>query len=72
MVPGHLVSGIVHKHDVIPLADSKGVITIGIIGKDPFGDAFGPIEGRQVKNRTVVVKRFKDFKELIGSAGWTS
>ena len=50
-------------------ADSKGVITIGIIGKDPFGDAFGPIEGRQVKNCRVVVKRFKDFKELTRSAG---
>ena len=51
------------------VADSNDVITIGIIGKDPFGDAFDPIEGRKVKNRRVAVKRFKGFKELTGSAG---
>jgi len=51
------------------VADSKDVITIGIIGKDPFGNAFDPIEGKQVKNCRVVVKRFKGFKELTGSAG---
>lgn len=50
-------------------ADSSNVITIGIIGKDPFGKAFDPIEGRKVKNRRVAVKRFKGFKELTGSAG---
>jgi len=50
-------------------ADNNSIITIGIIGKDPFGDAFDPIEGRKVKNRKLVVKRFKGFQELTRSAG---
>jgi hypothetical protein len=39
-------------------------IIIGVIGKDPFGDAFEPIKGKQVNNRQVVVKRFKGFEEF--------
>ena len=50
-------------------ADNNDVITIGIIGKDPFGKTFDPIEGRKVKNCKVAVKRFKGFKELTRSAG---
>ena len=50
-------------------ADKNDVITIGIIGKDPFGDAFDGIEDKKVKNHKIVVKRFKNFKELAGPDG---
>ena len=46
------------------MADSNEPIIIGIIGKDPFGDAFEPIKDKPVKDRKVVIKRFKGFKEL--------
>lgn len=45
-------------------ADSNKPVTIGIIGKDPFGDAFGPLKDKKVKGRSVVIKRFKSFEEL--------
>ncbi len=38
-------------------------ITIGIIGKNPFGDAFGPIENQIVKDRILVIKYFSGFSE---------
>jgi len=46
------------------VADSNEPITIGIIGKDPFGKAFEPLKGRQAKGRKVVVKRIKGFEGL--------
>jgi hypothetical protein len=46
------------------LADSNKPITIGIIGNDPFGNAFEPIESKKVKGRAVVIKRFKSFEDL--------
>jgi hypothetical protein len=46
------------------VADSNEPITIGIIGKDPFGNAFEPLKGRQAKGRKVVVKRIKGFERL--------
>jgi hypothetical protein len=39
-------------------------IIIGIIGKDPFGNAFDPVKDKQAKDRKVVVKRFKGFEDL--------
>jgi len=39
-------------------------IIIGIIGKDPFEDAFDPVKDKQAKGRKVVVKKFKGFEEL--------
>ena len=33
-------------------ADSNEPITIGIIGNDPFGNAFEPIKDKKVKERT--------------------
>lgn len=44
-------------------ADGNEPIIIGIIGKDPFGDAFKPIENKQIKDREVIVKRFKRLEE---------
>lgn len=39
-------------------------IIIGIIGKDPFGNAFDPVKDKQAKDRKVVVKRFKGLEDL--------
>jgi len=50
------------------IADSNEPITIGIIGKDPFGNAFVPLKGRQAKGRKVVVKRIKGFEGLKKSS----
>jgi len=44
--------------------DGNEPIIVGIIGKDPFGELFEPIEDKPVKGRKVVVKRFKGLKEL--------
>ncbi len=45
-------------------ADSNKPVIIGIIGEDPFGNAFEPIKDKKVKGRSVVIKRFKSFEEL--------
>jgi len=46
-------------------ADSNEPITIGIIGNDPFGDAFESIKDKKVKGgRGVIIKRFKSFEDL--------
>jgi len=39
-------------------------IVLGIIGKDPFGNAFEPVKDKQIKDRKVVVKRLKSVAEL--------
>jgi len=44
--------------------DAKSPITIGIIGKDPFGKAFEPVKDKPVKNKKVVIRRFKGYREL--------
>ncbi len=46
------------------LPDSNEPIIIGIIGKDPFGDAFEPIKDKSVKERNVIIQRFKGLEEL--------
>ena len=40
------------------ITDSGKFITIGIIGSDPFGDAFKPIEGEAINRRQIVIKYF--------------
>jgi hypothetical protein len=45
-------------------SDSNEPIIIGIIGKDPFGRVFEPIKNKKVKNRIVVIKRFKSFESI--------
>ena len=50
------------------VSDANEPITIGIIGKDPFGKAFEPVKDKKVKDRKVVIKRFKGFEELNKSA----
>lgn len=49
-------------------ANTNELITIGIIGKDPFGNAFEPIKDKPVKGRKVVVKWFKGLEELEKSS----
>jgi len=50
------------------VSDVNEPIVIGIIGKDPFGKAFEPIKDKKVKNRKVIIRRFKGFEELKKSA----
>jgi hypothetical protein len=50
-------------------AGSDNTINIGIIGEDPFEDAFEPIKDKRIKGRNVVIKRFKSIKELKKNGG---
>ena len=45
--------------------DTAKPITIGIIGKDLFGDAFEPVKGKPVRGRKIVVKQFGEFRRLV-------
>ncbi|MDD5327386.1 MAG: YfiR family protein [Phycisphaerae bacterium] len=45
-------------------ADNNQPLTIGIVGKDPFGDAFEPIKDKKVKDRSVLIKRFNSLEDL--------
>ena len=44
--------------------DQNEPVIIGIIGKDPFGDSFGPITGKQIKGKKSLVVRFEGFEQL--------
>ncbi|MBN2181147.1 MAG: YfiR family protein [Sedimentisphaerales bacterium] len=39
-------------------------IIIGILGQDPFGDAFEPVAGKQIKGRKSLIKRIEGIKKL--------
>jgi hypothetical protein len=41
-----------------------GTITIGIVGENPFGTALDPLNGKQVKGRTLALKQITDTKDL--------
>lgn len=49
-------------------ADSNEPMTIGIIGKDPFGGSFEVLRNKLVRNRKIVTKRFKSFPEVKKSS----
>ncbi len=49
-------------------ADSNEPMTIGVIGKDPFGKSFEVLRDKLVRNRKIVTKRFKGFEELKQSS----
>lgn len=49
--------------------DAKKPILIGVIGKDPFGSAFGPLEGKEVRDRPVVIKRFEGLEAPVRTDG---
>jgi hypothetical protein len=38
------------------IADDNEPVIIGIIGQDPFENAFDPIKDKQAKNRKVIIK----------------
>lgn len=42
---------------------SNELITIGIIGSDPFGKVFEPLKDKQAKSKKVLIKRFVSLKE---------
>jgi hypothetical protein len=44
--------------------DPNTPLTIGIIGQDPFKDAFGPLQGKEARDRKVIIQRFEGFVEL--------
>jgi len=46
------------------LADVNEPIIIGIIGKDSFSDIFEALEDKKIKNKMVIVQKFKGFEEL--------
>lgn len=43
---------------------AQKIITIGIVGSDPFGDSIKKIEDKKVKDRTIVIKRFAGAKSI--------
>ena len=45
------------------VTDSNELITIGIIGSDPFGQAFEPLKNKQAKDKKVLIKQFVSLKE---------
>ena len=46
------------------MASNGNQIIIGIIGKDPFGDAADIFKDKKVEERNVVVKRFEGIEQL--------
>ena len=46
------------------VAESNEPVIIGIVGKDPFGNAFAPVKDKEDKGRKVLIKRFKPIEEL--------
>jgi hypothetical protein len=44
--------------------DANTPLVIGIIGQDPFQDAFEPLQEKEAKDRKVVIQRFEGFVEL--------
>ena len=39
------------------------IITVGIIGKNPFGQAFDPVKDKKIKDRKLVVKQFPGLEQ---------
>lgn len=50
------------KQDV---SEAEKPILIGIIGKDPFGAAFEPLKNKEVRDRSVAIKRFKGLETPV-------
>jgi len=46
------------------MADDNEPIIVGIIGSDPFGDAFKPIKDKPIRGKKVIIKLFKGLEEL--------
>ncbi len=50
------------------IPDSNEPMTIGIIGEGSFEKSFEPLKNKLVKNKRIVLKRFKGLKELKQSS----
>jgi hypothetical protein len=48
--------------------DQNGPIIIGIVGKDPFGDAFEPMTKKQIKGRNGLINRFEGSEKFKKSS----
>jgi len=48
-------------------AASDGRLTIGVLGDDPFGDAFSPVEGKRVLGKTLTVRKSRRLEDLLDS-----
>lgn len=48
---------------------SQSGISIGIIGEDPFGNYFDPVEGREIMGKKLVIKRLGAFDEETDLSG---
>ena len=47
------------------MSENGGKITIGIVGKDPFENAFEPLKDKLLKGKKVEIIRFKSFSAMI-------
>jgi len=45
-------------------ADNQSPLVIGVLGKDPFGEALKSIEGKIVKDRKIIVKHFNTENDI--------
>jgi len=45
------------------VADSNDTVTIGIIGSNPFGEAFEAVKDKKIKGKKLVIKQFPGFEE---------
>jgi hypothetical protein len=52
-------------------ADPNRPIYIGILGKLPPAEGFAQLAGKEVKNRPIVIRKFKGFDELKDADGKT-
>ena len=43
---------------------SKGPLVIGVLGKDPFGSYLDRLQRQMVRDRSIVVKRFKKLHQI--------
>jgi hypothetical protein len=48
--------------------DQDDPIILGIIGEDPFGDSFEPIENKKIKGRKSLINRFEGIEKLKKSS----
>jgi len=46
------------------VSDKNAPVILGIIGEDPFGDAFKPIKSKQIKGKKSLIKRFEGIEKL--------
>jgi hypothetical protein len=44
--------------------NKRNIILLGIIGKDPFGDAFKPLMEKTIRDRKIEIRHFEGFSKL--------